>query len=249
MLSGKRGNVILSAECLGIFGFARFFVALIFISFLVGCSSHAPSASKFMNVKPNSYGLGLGATKALGDNYTETGEEDRDGGHHLYTEYPFILDGDLFFRIDHIQLGVSLVEDLVLRFSAGFVSDYLGVQTWIDPIVFDDHKSSLRPLGVMLIQQYPFTPNFKIGVSQFFANNSYADVYRSDCCSLDTDNYTIYYKEVGAGAYITYKFFSLEFRYGDELGSSKQRYYLDFNMMFSLPFENRNGAALSYVMK
>ena len=86
----------------------------------------------------------------------------------------------------------------------------------------------------MLIEQYPIQPNLKVGISQFFSNNSYAHIDSPDCCSLSVDYYTNYYKELGAGVYITYKSFSFEFRYGNELESDNNRFYFDVNLMFDV---------------
>ena len=86
----------------------------------------------------------------------------------------------------------------------------------------------------MLIEQYPITPNFKVGVSQFFSNNSYAHVDSPDCCSLSVEYNAEFYKEIGAGAYMTYKNFSFEFRYGNELNSGNNRFYFDINLMFDV---------------
>ena len=86
----------------------------------------------------------------------------------------------------------------------------------------------------MLIEQYPIQPNLKVGISQFFSNNPYAHIDSSDCCSLSADYYTKYYKEMGVGIYFTYKSFSFEFRYGNELESDNNRFYFDVNLMFDV---------------
>ena len=119
-------------------------------------------------------------------------------------------------------------------FTVGFANDYLGVQTWVTPFVFDKTSLPNRPFGIMLIEQYPITPNFRVGISQFFSNNSYAHVDSPDCCSLSVEYNAEFYKEIGAGAYMTYKNFSFEFRYGNELNSSNNRFYFDVNLMFDV---------------
>ena len=209
------------------------FIVLIVAAMLAGCTTHAPSASKFMNVKPHTFAMGLGSALVAGDYYDYVVQRD-DDGHDSYTEINFMLDGVAYGREEHFLLGVALETSLLPSFTAGFVSDYLGVQTWVTPFVFDTTSLPNRPFGIMLIEQYPITPNFKVGISQFFSNNSYAHVDSPDCCSLSVEYNAEFYKEIGAGAYMTYKNFSFEFRYGNELNSGNNRFYFDINLMFDV---------------
>ena len=209
------------------------FIVLIVAAMLAGCTTHAPSASKFMNVKPHTFAMGLGSALVAGDYYDYVVQRD-DDGHDSYTEINFMLDGVAYGREEHFLLGVALETSLLPSFTAGFVSDYLGVQTWVTPFVFDTTSLPNRPFGIMLIEQYPITPNFKVGVSQFFSNNSYAHGDSPDCCSLSVEFNAEFYKEIGAGAYMTYKNFSFEFRYGNELNSGNDRFYFDINLMFDV---------------
>ena len=206
---------------------------LLLVAFaLVGCSSHAPSASRFMAVKPNSISIGLSGGGVLGDDNSHR-EEKGKGEAYKYSELLYLLDGDLFFRNDYFLFGVNLGEHSLVRLTIGFANDYLGVQSWVSPIVLNEDESTnwMRPFGIMLIEQYPILSNFRVGVSQFFAHNSYAGVL-DECCSLKFDYYVKYYKELGVGAYVAYDAYSLEFRYGNELGSDNQRFYIDFSMVF-----------------
>ena len=200
---------------------------------LMGCTSHAPSASKFMNVKPHTFAMGLGSALVAGDYYDYVVQRD-DDGHDSYTEINFMLDGVAYGREENFLFGVALEMSLFPSFTAGFVSDYFGVQTWVTPFVFDKTSLPNRPFGIMLIEQYPITPNFRVGISQFFSNNSYAHVDSPDCCSLSVEYNAEFYKEIGAGAYMTYKNFSFEFRYGNELNSGNNRFYFDINLMFDV---------------
>lgn len=210
---------------------------------LVGCSAHAPSASKFMNEKNNAGNLGIGISKALGDNYTHrVDDEGNSDGHHDYTEFSYILDAVLSLRFYNTHFGMGLTEDFLLRLDAGYSNDYFGIMVWGIPYVVDDDAKLLKPFGATLIQQYPINSEFKVGISEYFSNNSYADVYSDDCCTLDTDNYSLFYKEIGTGIYLTYKNFSFEFRYGNELNSSNQRFYLDINAMFGFPINDNKNA-------
>lgn len=207
--------------------------ALLAAAMLTGCTSHAPSASKFMNVKPHSLSVGFGGTVVSGDYYDEVVQRD-DDGHDNFTEVPFILEGGVIGRGEYFLLGAALEMSLYPRFTAGFASDYFGVQTWFTPIIFDKTSLPNRPFGIMLIEQYPITSNFRVGTSQFFSNNSYAHVDSPDCCSLSVEYNAEFYKEIGVGAYMTYKNFSFEFRYGNELGSDNNRFYFDINLMFDV---------------
>lgn len=184
----------------------RFSLFVLLTAFaLVGCTSHAPSASKFMNVKPHSLSVGFGGTVVSGDYYDEVVQRD-DDGHDSFTEINFMLEGVAFGREEHFLFGTALETSFCPRFTVGFVSDYFGLQSWIVPFVFEEELfKSNRPFGIMLIEQYPIQPNLKVGISQFFSNNSYAHIDSPDCCSLSVDYYTKYYKELGAGVYITYK--------------------------------------------
>ena len=167
------------------------FVVLLVAIVMAGCSSHAPSASKFMNVKPHSLSMGFGGAVVAGDYYDEKIERD-DDGHDNYTELPFMLEVLALERIDHFVLGMALETSFLPRFTVGAASDYFGVQTWVTPFVWDKVSKSNRPFGIMLIEQYPIQPNLHIGLSQFFSNNSYAHIDSPDCCSLSADYYTGY---------------------------------------------------------
>ena len=207
-------------------------LVLLVAAMLAGCTSHAPSAARFMSAKPNSIYMGFGGGGFWGDDNSHREERSAQEAYR-YKEPRFLLDGALFFRNDHFSFGFSLGEHPFPRFMLGFVSDYFGVQGWGDVIVLNDDSSTnwKRPFGIMTIEQYPITSKFKVGVSQFFAHNSYSGVL-DECCSINLDYYVKFYKELGVGAYISYDDYSLEFRYGNELGSDNQRFYLDFSVMF-----------------
>lgn len=85
----------------------------------------------------------------------------------------------------------------------------------------------------MVIEQYPVSENFKVGLSEHVSQNSYKVIDDPGCCSF---NYlrAETYPEFGVGAYIAYKGLSAEFRYGREIGESNNRFYLQFNYAFFL---------------
>jgi|GEM_PF-5586822 len=49
----------------------------------------------------------------------------------------------------------------------------------------------------MLVEQYPVSENFRLGLSEHFSMNSYRVIDDPGCCSI-SDVYADYYKEFGA---------------------------------------------------
>ena len=195
---------------------------------LVGCSSHAPSASMFMNSPKNSFILGVNGMVNLGNRY-DYEIDDGSGDKINFEEYgPYAVEPSLECRGDNIFVSLSLELVGAMRVSLGLVSDYFGSLAWISPISFGYNKSP--GYGLMLVEQYPFAENWKVGISEHFANNQYRG--NVSLC-LSCTSYAKDYKELGIGAYISYKKFSIEFRYGNELDSSNRRYYLMANYDWS----------------
>ena len=210
----------------------KFSLFVLLVAFaLVGCSSHAPSASRFMAAKPNSISYGFGGGGVLGDDNSHR-EENDDKKVYNYSELRFLLEWATFFRNDNFVFGFGVGEHSLARLTLGFANDYLGVQGWISPIVLGEKPSAnwKLPAGLMLIEQFPFSPDFRVGVSQFFAYNSYSGCEEGNG-SLNFSSYVKFYREWGVGAYISYSHYSLEFRYGNELASDNQRFYIEFSMM------------------
>ena len=209
----------------------KFSLLVLFVAFMfAGCSSHAPSASRFMAVKPNSISVGLGGGGVLGDDNSH--REEDDGKVYNYSELRFLIEWATFFRNDNFVFGFGVGEHSLVRLTLGFANDYLGVQGWISPIVLGEKPSANwnLPAGLMLIEQYPFNPDFRVGVSQFFFYYSYSGCEEGNG-SLNFSSYVKFYREWGVGAYISYSHYSLEFRYGNELASDNQRFYIEISMM------------------
>ena len=192
-----------------------------------GCSSHPPSAAQFMNVKMKRNKMGatfvVGGVARVGDVYKEhvNGESiqwDSYDGAEFYGN----SDLSFLFRYDHLILGFS-VENLSHRGVVGFVSRYIGLQSWGGLALksFFPSKSASYG-GVMLIEEYPIDESLKVGLSEHISRNAYqVDQINEgiDCFSSD------YYNEFGVGAYLAYKGFSFEFRYGREIGEPRNRFY------------------------
>ena len=210
----------------------RKFCSLVFcviasLLLLAGCSSHPPSAAQFMNVKMSEDKQGgnlvVGGAARIGDVYKEhvDGETihwDSYSGAESYGN----ADLSFLFRYNHLILGFS-VENLSHRVIVGFVSRYIGLQSWggLALMSFFPSKSASYG-GVMLIEEYPIDENFKVGLSEHISRNAYqVDQINEgiDCSSSD------YYSEFGVGAYLAYKGFSFEFRYGREIGEPRNRFY------------------------
>lgn len=195
---------------------------------LIGCSSHAPSASMFMNSQKNSIVLGVNGLVNLGDRY-DYEIDDGSGDKINFEEYgPYAVEPSLGCRGDNIFVSLSMELYGAMRTSLGFVSDYFGSLAWFSPISFGHNKSP--GYGLMLVEQYPFAEDWKAGISEHFANNQYRG--NVSLC-LSCASYAKDYKELGVGTYVSYKSFSIEFRYGNELDSPNQRYYLMANYDWS----------------
>ena len=196
-----------------------FALALLF----AGCSSHPPSAAQFMNVKVNENKMGtsfiVGGVARLGDLYKEhvDGEPIQWDSYTCAESYGN-LDLSLLFRFYHLILGSSM-ENLSYKGVVGLVSRYIGLQGWggfVKPFFPNDNAFFG---GLMLIEEYSILENLKIGLSEHISRNAYHVHYDLKDIS------SILYNEFGFGTYLTYKNFSIEFRYGREIGEPRNRFY------------------------
>ena len=191
-------------------------VALLLL--LAGCSSHPPSAAQFMNVKKNDGIFSVGGTAFAGDLY-----KPYEGGRGVL----FTLSG--YGRVDAFEFGLSLETTTFLPI-LGLRGEYLGLQGWgffKDVEHYNEKSRTIWIGGSMLIQQYPISENFKVGLSEHISNNLSAKSDPDDYGSFDFKNG--YYPEFGIGTYLTYKGFSIEFRYGREIGELRNRFYFMTN--------------------
>ena len=178
-----------------------------------GCSSHPPSAAQFMNVKKNDGSFSVGGTVFAGDLYTDEG-----GRGALFT-----LSG--YGRVELFEIGLSLETTTFIPL-LGVRGEYFGMQGWgfFKETEHCDGKSRTIWIGgIMLIQHYPIGENFKVGLSEHISNNL---ISQSDSDGSGTFNFREgYYGEFGIGSYLSYRDFSIEFRYGREIGESQNRFY------------------------
>jgi len=206
---------------------------LVFI--LSGCSivMRPPSASAFMNSnQSNLTGDVIDVAYYYGDLVSETiydknlpGRNDERHSDEWFANFSFTH----FFYYENVSLGLGL-QTIVPFMQFGFVSKHVGVMGWIGGIG-----------GIMVIEQLPLNENWKIGIAEHISRNGYESrLKESDCgggfgptgaCIGDPD--PIYYTEVGVGAYISYKSFALEYRYGRDISENRNRFTLSLDWMFS----------------
>jgi hypothetical protein len=206
--------------------FVLFALSLLF----VGCSSHPPSAAQFMNVnvaKDKQGGaLVIGGVVRTGDIYSGRYKSESD---YFSAEGVGNLDLSLFYRYSHLVFGVNL-ENLSFRAITGWRSQYIGLQLWGGSSISPVNRNN-SPLygGLMLIEEYPINADFRIGASEHLSRNGY---FVDENLGLGSTYSTGFYNEFGVGTYLTYKGFSIEFRYGREIDEPRNRFYFMTNYAF-----------------
>ena len=210
-------------------------VALLLL--LAGCSNHPPSAAQFMNVEKNGMDFVVGGAVRIGnvDNReVPYGPQNRGSNNEYYSyeEGYWNLDIAWLGTISYVVLGLGL-EDYTYRMFLGPRFQYFGIQGWAG---FSPSERSYKDNpkivgGVMLIEQFPISEKIKVGLSEHISRNSYPMIYNTDCCSMN-EIYAEQYLEFGFGTYLTYKNFSIEFRYGREFDEPRNRFYFMTNYAF-----------------
>jgi len=202
------------------------FCVIALLLLLAGCSSHPPSAAQFMNVKMKEGEFNnsfiVGASLRRGDIYKGTS--------HIYEDYDdkediANTDLSLLLRYSHFVAGGSF-ENMSFRFIMGFRSQYIGLQGWgsVETTSLDLHRNNAIPFfgGLMLIEEYPIGEVFRVGFSEHFSRNVYKVNSHEEGIGFYSSSH---YNEFGFGTYLTYKNFSIEFRYGREIGEPRNRFY------------------------
>ena len=200
-----------------------------------GCSNHPPSAAQFMNVKKNGMSFVVGGAVRTGnvDNREVSYGPKNNAAHDQYYSYEegnWNLEIAWLAATSYVVLGLGF-EDYTYRMFFGPRFQYLGLQGWagLSPSESrDDKKISNVVGGVMLIEQIPISEKFKVGFSEHISRNSYKVINHTECCSMN-EIYAEQYNEFGVGTYLAYKGFSLEFRYGREIGEPRNRFYFMLN--------------------
>ena len=201
-------------------------IVLLVAMMLAGCTSHAPSAAQFMNVKKNGNNFDLGGTIWTGDVHRGTYRYESD-----FTDKENIGDVDLsyFHRFESFVIGAYSVNAFSLHYLAGFRGQYVGLQGWLGGAI--NAVDDVTPFygGLMLIEEYPVNDNFRVGLSEHVSRNAYnVDENWGGVCCVSAG----FYNEFGAGAYLAFKGFSLEFRYGREIDEPRNRFYFMINYAF-----------------
>lgn len=199
---------------------------------MTGCSSHPPSAAQFMNVKinENKFGVGViaGGSARVGDIYKGDSRIDVD---YTDDESRGNLDLSLLFRFDNSVFGFAF-ENASLRTIFGGRSQYIGVQGWAGiGSAEKGHDKNAMPFsgGLMLIEEFPIYDNLRVGASEHISRNAYT--VDENCGGLGIPS-TYGYGEFGIGTYLTFEGFSIEFRYGREIGEPRNRFYFMINYAF-----------------
>ena len=196
---------------------------------MTGCSSHPPSAAQFMNVKINEkkFGVGViaGGSARVGDIYKGDSRIDVD---YTDDESRGNLDLSLLFRFDNSVFGFAF-ENASLKAIWGGQSRYVGVQGWAGiGSAEKGHDKNAMPFsgGLMLIEEFPIYDNLRVGASEHISRNAYT--VDENCGGLGIPS-TYGYGEFGIGTYLTFEGFSIEFRYGREIGEPRNRFYFMLN--------------------
>ena len=199
---------------------------------MTGCSSHPPSAAQFMNVKINEkkFGVGViaGGSARVGDIYKGDSRIDVD---YTDDESRGNLDLSLLFRFDNSVFGFAF-ENASLKAIWGGRSQYIGVQGWAGiGSAEKGHDKNAMPFsgGLMLIEEFPIYDNLRVGASEHISRNAYT--VDENCGGLGIPS-TYGYGEFGIGTYLTFEGFSIEFRYGREIGEPRNRFYFMINYAF-----------------
>ena len=201
-------------------------LVLIVVAVLTGCSNHPPSAAQFMNVNKNGGSLVLGGSAFVGDVHRGTYRFESD---YFDAEDYGALDISLLMRFDHFIIGASL-ENISICGIAGFRSQYVGLQGWgLFATNTVDRDAVPFSGGLMLIEEYSVNDDFRVGLSEHISRNAYnVDENLGGIGFYSTG----FYDEFGVGTYLTYKGFSLEFRYGREIDEPRNRFYFMINYAF-----------------
>ena len=209
-------------------------VLLVFV--LNGCCvvTRPPSAAAFMNSNAKDLsGDVIGLAYYSGDLVHEVIHDKNLSGNNDERdsyEWPADFTYTHFFNYKNFSASLSL-QTVVPFLQLGFVSKYVGVLGWMAGLG-----------GIMAIEQLPLNENWKIGIAEHFSRNGFESrLKESDCgggfgptgaCIGSPD--PIYYTEVGVGAYLSYKSFAIEFRYGRDISESRNRFIFYLNWMFSV---------------
>lgn len=211
---------------------------------LSGCSviTRPPSAAAFMDSYREDYEVNTFTFSVYkGDLVSDYQRVD-----YLPSPYDVISEGEWvadfsflhYFNASHFTMGLGL-QSITPILQPGYVSRYFGVMGWTNMLPLPERidegngKTAVGWTGgISLIEQWPLTDNFRIGLTEHVSRNGRESYWKeSDCgggfgptgaCMGDAKS--IVYMEIGAGGYISLGRFSFEFRYGRDLSENRNRF-------------------------
>lgn len=213
-----------------------------------GCSSvmRPPSAVAFMD----SYGQDkavVNVSLALygGDLDNDDTYYDGDVTDRSHSEWVFDGTGSVIWNKWIFSLGFG--SQTVTPFTQlGIVSPYFGAFTWssiYSPINIGNYMSENFwkdvSFGAMVVQQIPVGDHVKVGITEHFSRNG-VEVYWSEIkegfmAFSFPEPHPIFYREVGGGAFVSYKgessTYAFEFRYGRDLDNKCNRFAILFDFI------------------
>lgn len=223
---------------------------------LCGCSSimRPPSAAAFMgNYGMDNATINVGLALYGGDliDNDELPREVREQTEYEIDQAEWFFDGlfNVSWKKGFLLYGFGL-ETFTPFFQLGFVSPYFGISTWssiysplnVEALYEEKHYWEGVSLGAMLIQQVPIGECVNLGVFEHFSRNG-SEWKRTErlgglfARDIFSESRPIFYREVGGGAYVSYRskesVFSLEFRYGRDVDYYRNRFSLLFSASFS----------------
>lgn len=200
---------------------------------LAACTFNPPSCASFMNTYDTKRWSGDVHFKHITGDVLDRKAEDKDGTKMDDEEDANTGGAAVWFHYGYFSTGLALdFPSLIFIGQTGFVSPYLGIQLWAAPLQWkEDAGKSDIGMGISLIEQYPVFKDWKIGITEHASQNVYRHS-EQECCTF-ADISAIKYYELGAGAYVSFRSsYSIEFRYGNELNSADNRFYLIASALF-----------------
>lgn len=195
------------------------------LALFAACAPNPPSSAAFMNTYDTKRWSGDFHFKHIAGDVLDSKVEDESETTVYDEEDANSGGGSFWFHYGYFSGGLTLdLPSLGFIYQLGFVSPYFGLQLWALPAVD-------KGMGVSLIEQYPILKNWNIGITEHASQNIYLHS-EQECCSF-ADVSAVKYYELGAGAYISFRGrYSFEFRYGNEMNSANNRFYLTASALF-----------------
>ncbi len=228
-------------------------VLIVCVLLLAGCSviTRPPSAAAFMDSYREDFATtALALSMYTGDLVNET-KRDLDYLPSGYDEiesdeWPVDLSAIHYFNKSHFTLGIGLLS-LTPIWQPGFVSKNFGVMAWSNLLPLSDRvdegggKTAVVGWtgGISTIEQFYAGEKLRFGLTEHISKNGRESYWKEEDCgggfgptgSCMGSPKSIRYTEVGAGGYVSYGNFSLEFRYGRDISEDRNRFSVSLDWM------------------